>query len=152
MPSHKVFGRICLYKEIQNGRRFRLRDRIQLSQHPLKITYISCRADYHLLCISSQAMQLAKNVIDMCWKQNMEFIECESQRSVPLLRLMLLFGVSGSFNCFFNYLFIYLFIYKYFSSEKLVYFTQRTIKFFPRKVSLVFKILTLSKGTVVHGY
>ena len=51
-------------------------------------------------------MQLAKNVIDMCSKQNMEFIECESQRSVPLLRLMLLFGVSGSFNCLFNYSFI----------------------------------------------
>ena len=63
-------------------------------------------------------MQLAKNVIDMCLKQNMEFIECESQRSVSLLRLLLLlFGVSGSFNCLFNCLFIYLYIYTCFTSE-----------------------------------
>ena len=53
LAFHKVFVRICRYEEIQAGRRFRLRDRIQLSQHPLKVTCISCRADYHLLCISS---------------------------------------------------------------------------------------------------
>ena len=88
MASHKVFVRICLYEEMQDGRRFRLRDRIQLSQHPLKVTYISCRADYHLLCISSQAMQMAENFIDMCLKQSMEFIERESKRSVSLLRLL----------------------------------------------------------------
>ena len=51
-------------------------------------------------------MQLAENFIDMCLKHSMEFIERESQRSVSLLRLLLLlFGVSSSFNCLFNYLF-----------------------------------------------